>query len=136
MLPTNIAASIGIEQLKKIDILQSRRKAIWSAYTKAFSGSPFIKVPVEAPAYSSHSYFTYCIRVPSRDDLARFLLSEGIYTTLRYHPLHLNPIYGQTEKSLPNSEKLNKDALSIPIHPRLTDAEVRKVIEAILSVYH
>lgn len=135
MLPTNIAAAIGLEQLKKIDLLQSRRKAIWSAYTEAFARNPFIIVPVEAPDHSSHSYFTYCIRVPIRDRLAKFLLSEGIYTTLRYHPLHLNPIYVQADKSLPNSQKLNEDALSIPIHPRLTDSDVSKVIDAILNFY-
>jgi len=131
MLPTNIAASIGLEQLKKIDHLQDRRKYIWTEYSNAFRSNDDITVPCDAPEYASHSYFTYCIRVPKRDALARYLLEKGIYTTLRYHPLHLNPIYGQTERRLVNSETLNEDALSIPIHPRLTDEEVGTVINAI-----
>ncbi len=135
MLPTNIAASIGLEQLKKIDYLQDRRKQIWSSYSEAFSSCNEIILPIEAPAHSSNSYFTYCIRVPKRDELAKYLLEEGIYTTLRYHPLHLNPIYGQTGRRLPNCEKLNNDALSIPIHPRLTEKDVSKVIRSILNFY-
>jgi aminotransferase len=64
-----------------------------------------------------------------RDELARFLLDNQVYTTLRYHPLHLNSLYGQTKVRLPNCEALNEDALSIPLHPRLTNDEVGKIIE-------
>jgi aminotransferase len=135
MLPTNLAASIGLEQLKKIDRLQDRRKDIWAEYSNAFRFQDDIVVPCEAPDYSSHSYFTYCIRVPKRDELAKYLLERDIYTTLRYHPLHLNPIYGQTGRRLANSEALNEDALSIPIHPRLTDDEVGKVIHSIIQFF-
>lgn len=135
MLPTNIAASIGLEQLKKIDSLQERRRQIWFTYTDALSLIPGIIVPVEAPEYSVHSYFTYCIRCPRRDKLARYLLDCGIYTTLRYHPLHLNPIYKQQDRSLLNCETLNEDALSIPLHPRLSDDDVGKVIDCIRDFY-
>ena len=38
-----------------------------------------------------HSYFTYFIRASNRDKMAKFLFDNGVYTTLRYHPLHLNP---------------------------------------------
>jgi len=131
MLPTNMAAGIGIAQLDRIDALQARRKEIWDTYQRELAGVPGLVTPVEAEPGDRHSYFTYCIRVPKRDELAHYLLSEQIYTTLRYHPLHLNPLYGQMDVRLPNSEQLNADALSIPIHPRMTDAEVEKVVERI-----
>ena len=78
-----------------------------------------------------HGIFTYCIRTPKRNLLAKALLDADIYTTLRYHPLHMNPLYGQTSKRLPHSEQLNQDALSIPLHPRLSDDDVDHVIQAI-----
>ncbi len=131
MLPTNMAASIGIAQLDRIDALQARRKAIWQTYQRELAGIPGLITPQEAEPGDRHSYFTYCIRVPKRDELAHYLLKEQIYTTLRYHPLHLNPLYGQKGVRLPNSEKLNADALSIPIHPRISDADVEKIISAI-----
>jgi dTDP-4-amino-4,6-dideoxygalactose transaminase len=136
MLPTNLAAGIGIAQLDRIDSLQARRKEIWERYQKEFAVINEVITPPDANFGDRHSYFTYSIRVPKRDDLAHFLLKEEIYTTLRYHPLHLNPLYGQMSLKLINSEILNEEALSIPIHPRLTDEELEKVIEKIKLFYN
>jgi len=47
----------------------------------------------------------------------------------------MNPIYGQMNKKLPNSEVLNKNALSIPLHPRLSDSDVNFVIEEIRNFF-
>lgn len=135
MLPTNMAASIGLAQLERIDVLQARRSEIWAVYQRELAQVPGLITPAEAPAGDRHSYFTYCIRVDRRDELAHYLLAEEIYTTLRYHPLHLNPLYGQTDVRLCNSEQLNQDALSIPIHPRMSDADVEKVVTKITAFY-
>lgn len=135
MLPTNLAASIGLAQLDRIDTLQARRKEIWDTYQRELSSVTGLINPPEASVGDRHSFFTYCIRAPERDELAHYLLSQHIYTTLRYHPLHLNPLYGQMDVRLPNCEKLNLDALSIPIHPRMSDDDVEKVIAKIKEFY-
>jgi len=135
MLPTNMAAGIGLAQLDRIDALQARRKVIWDRYQSTLSLIKDLVLPQEAPEGDRHSYFTYCIRAPQRDEMAHYLLKEKIYTTLRYHPLHFNPLYQQLDAALTNCELLNKDALSIPIHPRLTDDEVNLVIEKISDFY-
>ena len=135
MLPTNLAANIGIAQLDRIDALQARRKEIWEIYQSELRHIPEVICPPEANSGDRHSYFTYCIRVPRRDELAHYLLEHQIYTTLRYHPLHLNPLYRQTEKRLSNCEQLNEDALSIPLHPRMSDEDVAKVIEELKRFY-
>ena len=131
MLPTNLAASIALVQLKRLNSLQSRRQQIWTAYDEGFKDIPEICVPTKALPGDRHGLFTYCIQVPQRNILAKALLDAGIYTTLRYHPLHMNPLYGQMSKKLPNSEMLNQNAMSIPLHPRLSDADVDCVIGAI-----
>lgn len=128
MIPNDVSASIGIEQLKKIDYLQDNRRSIWKAYTASFKDLEWLITPKEG---ESHSYFTYCIRVPDRDRLAKYLLDNGVYTTLRYHPLHMNPIYKKTNIKLHNCEVLNDTALSIPLHPRLTFSDVSKIINLI-----
>ena len=135
MLPTNIAAAIGLVQLERLETLQLRRKEIWNYYNSSFGDNEVIITPLEAPPGSSHSYFTYCIRVPRRDELAKYLLANGVYSTLRYHPLHLNPIYRQSQRTLENSQKLNETALSIPLHPRMTYVEMETVSELILDYY-
>lgn len=135
MLPTNIAAGIGLAQIDRIDELQRRRKEVWDRYQQEFSLIDGITTPEEAVQGDRHSYFTYCIRIAKRDELARFLLDNGVYTTLRYHPLHLNPLYGQTDVRLPNCEQLNEDCLSIPLHPRLSDDDTEKII-ALITRFH
>lgn len=135
MLPINIHAAIGIEQLKRIDHLQQRRKEVWASYQTSFAPHNIIQTPPEAKDGDTHSYFTYCIRVPCRDELAHYLLGKGIYTTLRYHPLHMNPLYDQQHLSLTNSETLNETALSIPLHPRLSDDDVQYIVDSITEFY-
>jgi aminotransferase len=135
MLPTNMAASIGLAQLQRIDSLQERRKEIWEIYQRELGSVSGLILPTDIPAGDKHSYFTFCIRVARRDELAHYLLENQIYTTLRYHPLHLNPIYGQMHVRLPNCEQLSEEALSIPIHPRMTEENVERVINCIKDFY-
>jgi dTDP-4-amino-4,6-dideoxygalactose transaminase len=130
MLPTNIAGAIGLAQLEKIDDLQSYRKQIWDIYQQEFRDVSWIIRPPDAEPHEKHSYFTYVVRVPNRDKLARYLFDAGIYTTLRYHPLHLNPLY-QSSARLANCEILNEDSLSIPLHPNLTFEQVDFIVETI-----
>ena len=71
--------------------------------------------------------------MPKGDQLAHFLFDNGIYTTLRYHPLHLNDFYKQFNVKLPNAEQLNEDALSIPLHPDLKMDEVEYIFSKKLN---
>ena len=130
MLPTNIAAAIGLAQLDKIDDLQTFRKKVWDIYQSEFKDISWIVRPPDAEKHEKHSYFTYVIRVPQRDKLARYLFDAGIYTTLRYHPLHMNPLY-KSKAKLKNSEILNEDSLSIPLHPNLTLDQVSLIVDTI-----
>jgi len=132
MLPSDIAASIGLAQLRKLDKMQGKRKGIWEAYQTEFASLPWLTRPQDAPPDAKHSYFTYCVRVSGgrRDAFAKYLYENGIYTTLRYHPLHLNEIYASTAK-LPVSERLNEEALSLPLHPGLSPDDVAKIIGAV-----
>jgi len=133
MTPTDISAGIGLAQLEKLNDMQSYRKKIWNIYQEEFKNCNWIINPVNENAGDQHSYFTYAIRVPKRDELAHYLFDKGIYTTLRYHPLHMNKLYKQTHINLSNAERLNKEALSVPIHPNLTMKEVEYIVNTIKS---
>jgi len=132
MLPDDVSAGIGLAQLRKLDKHQARRRAIWGRYQQEFAGVPWLALPQDAAPDEQHSYFTYCVRVLDgrRDEFAKYLYAREIYTTLRYHPLHLNPIYRSTAK-LPVCEQLNEEALSLPIHPRLSDEDVERIITTV-----
>ncbi len=130
MCPSDIAAGIGLGQLNKLEENQAYRKKIWDIYQEEFSKIDSIDTPVEANEGDKHSYFTYFIRIPNRDKVAKYLFEKGIYTTLRYHPLHMNPLYNSIAK-LPMSEELNETGLNIPLHPSLSENDVDYIIETI-----
>jgi aminotransferase len=129
MNPSDIHAAIGLEQLINLDKLQIIRKKWWDIYQELLSPISWISRPLGVNNQSRHSYFTYTIKLENkRDDLARYLYDNGIYTTLRYHPLHLNGLY-QSKAELPNTEFLNEHALSLPLHPNLTEKDILYIID-------
>lgn len=132
IIPDDISASIGLAQLKKLDKHQAYRKRIWGNYQEEFKNIGWFDNPVNEKENERHSYFTYCICLNNnkRDEFAKYLYDNGIYTSLRFHPLHLNKIYS-SERKLPNCEKLNVNALNIPLHPGLDEGEVQLIIDKI-----
>lgn len=133
MIPDDISASIGLAQISKLDENQKYRKYIWDTYQKEFKDISWIELPKDAQKDEQHSYFTYFIRLNNnkRDELANFLYKNGIYTTLRYQPLHLIPIYKSTHLKLKNSEYLNEVGLNIPLHPNLSEQDIEYIITKI-----
>jgi len=132
LIPDDISASIGLAQLKKLDKHQAIRKCLWEVYDKELGKVDWLSIPKGPEENERHSYFTYCIRLKNgrRDEFAKYLYENGIYTTLRFHPLHLNPIY-KSNVNLPNCEELNETALNIPLHPGLSQDDFSYVIEKI-----
>jgi aminotransferase len=137
MLPTNISASIGLAQLQRRNELQNRRKEIWNLYKEGLGKLELLNLPIDEMDYSlTHSYFTFSVRVPKRNALARYLLKNGIYTTLRYHSLNnYKQFSNHRNLELINTEILNETAISLPLHPRLTDKDIEFVIENIIKFY-
>ncbi len=130
MNPSDVAGAIGVAQLDNLDDNQAIRKKIWEKYQAEFSDVDGIDCPVDAPDGDRHSYFTYFIRIRNRDKVAKYLFDKGIYTTLRYHPLHMNDLY-KSNQVLPVCEELNETGLNIPLHPSLTDTDVDYIVETI-----
>lgn len=131
-LPNDIAAGMGIAQLKKFPAMQARRKHIWDLYQRELAAVPWLVRPADVPSGDRHTYFTYAIRVlgGKRDKLARHLYDKGIYSTVRFYPLHFSKVYG-SEGKLPVTETLNEEALNIPLHPRLSDADLELILSTI-----
>jgi dTDP-4-amino-4,6-dideoxygalactose transaminase len=133
-LPNDVGASIALVQLDRLAVNQRRRQEIWNAYQRELAEIAWLALPVEPAADERHSYFTYLVRVLDgrRDALAGYLLERGVYTTLRFYPLHLSSVYGSSVR-LPNCETLAEQGLNLPLHPSLSDEEVERVIDAVLS---
>lgn len=133
--PSDLNAAIGLAQLEKLDELQERRQAIWRRYQEAFEAEPAIHRPRDPAPGERHSWFTYLVRVPDRDRVARALLEAGIYTTLRFPPLHEQGVF-RAPAQLPATEALAETGLNLPLHPRLTDDDVDRVITTLVRAVH
>lgn len=128
VLCNDVCAGIALEQLRRLPELQAKRDLIWDYYQSKLS---FVSKPDQTP----HSRFTYLIRCKNRDKLAHHLKANGVYSTLRYAPLHHLPIYNQQDKVLPNTERLSKEGLNIPLHPGMTLEDAEKVVDLIHAFY-
>jgi len=135
---TNFAAAIGIGQLEKLDAGNKRRQAIAGMYNKEFASLPWMTIPF-VPSDRSHVYHQYTIRLQKRDALKLFLTDNQIGSFIVYPiPNCQQPLYkGTCDCESPNrcvckvSGEAAREVLSIPVHPFLTDDEVRQVIAAI-----
>jgi len=133
---TDIAAAMGIEQLKKLGMMNDRRRANAEIYNKELKNLKGLSLPF-VPSYAKHVFHQYTVRTNknsklTRDQLAQALKSNGIATGIHYHlPIHLQPLYKKTLKiragAFPASEKAAKEVLSLPVHQSLKEEEVRYI---------
>ena len=132
----DIAATIGLEQLKKLDKYNLRRKQISILYTSLLNFIPQVATPSIDTDESQSSWHIYHIKVPSkdRDSLSAYLKERNIDTGVHYKPIHLYKCYGNTP-SLPVAEKIWKQILSLPMHPGLTDEDIIRVCDTIKEFF-
>ena len=130
---SDVAAVIGLCQLKKLDEGNNRRREITNMYNKAFSDTPWIVTPVEFN-YAKSACHNYVIKTPYRNELNLYLKEKDIATGVHYLPIHLHPYYRNQEVvSLPVAERVWKLLLTLPLYPSLTNEEVNYIISTILE---
>jgi len=127
----NIAGAIGLAQLKKLDSFINRRKKIYEIYLKELVDYAWLILPPRIEDEYVSSYYFFWIQLEKRDELARYLLDNGVYTTFRYWPLHKVQYFKLNGKDLYNSNYACRHTLNIPLHQSLSDEDVYKVIELI-----
>jgi perosamine synthetase len=132
---TDIHSALGLSQLKKLDGFLRRRRQLVDRYNKAFAGTKDIRTPYERPGTKA-GYHLYVIRVPSekRNGLFRFLKDKGIVAQINYIPVHLFSAYeklGFRRGNFPVAEKYFEECLSLPLYPGLSDAQQKRVIDAV-----
>ncbi len=131
---TDIAAAIGLEQLKKLeDFIEARRKNA-NYYNEQLENLDGVRTPIEAPE-RRHTYNQYTLVVEERDMLASALENKGIGYGI-YYPkgCHEQPVFS-TRDRLPNTDWLTKRVVSIPVYPGLSQEELETVARTIKSVF-
>lgn len=137
---TDIAAALGLHQLKRLPGFQVRREQIAQRYDEAFADLPIIRPPRPAHAGDTHSWHLYVIRLSDdatvqRDAFIDSLFADGIGVSVHYIPLHLHPYwkerYDLRPEQFPHSQKAFERMLTLPLYTRMTDADVERVIASV-----
>ena len=136
---TDIAAALGIHQLRRARGFQQRRAQIAQMYSEAFAGLPLIAAPA-APAGELHAWHLYALRLADgagieRDRFIEKLFDAGIGCSVHYIPLHLHPYwrdrYALDAAQFPHSQRAYERLLSLPLYTRMDDADVQRVVHAV-----
>ena len=128
---TDISAAIGRVQLSKLEAFNTRRREIAMAYNTSLS--EYVKVPKNRRGHVFHQYTILC---EERDSLRAHLNSKDVGSGI-YYPSLLYEYAPMSDfiADCPNAKRLTETALSLPVHPALSDSEVSKVIESVISFF-
>ena len=121
-------------KLKRLDKWNERRRMIARMYNDYLSDLP-IKTPVEHEK-AKHVYHLYVIRTEKRDELFNYLRENGVGAGIHYPvPCHKQKPLLELNISLPVTEKVADEIISLPIHPHMTDADVEYVCDTIRAFF-
>jgi dTDP-4-amino-4,6-dideoxygalactose transaminase len=142
---TDIAAAIGIEQLKKCNEFWEARQRIAMNYAKAFADLQEIQLPT-CRNDVQHAWHLFVIQLNlerlkiNRNQFLEALREKEIGTSVHFIPLHLHPYYrdkfGYKPEDFPNASAAFERIVSLPIYPKMTEGNVRDVIVAVRKLIH
>jgi perosamine synthetase len=132
---SDLQCALGLSQLRKLPAWVKRRQAIARRYDAAFATLPAVQ-PLAVRPEVRHAYHLYVVRVGGdRGRVYSQLRAEGIGVNVHYVPVHLHPFYrrrfGTGPGLCPVAEAAYESLLSLPIFPRMSDADVDDVIRSV-----
>ncbi len=129
---SDIAASLGLVQLAKLDEKNNRRREIAQIYNQQFADLPWMELPVEK-SYAHSSRHNYVVKLPeeSRDKFVDYLTEKGIGAGVHYIPNHLYSMYKPYYRKLPITETVWKKIVTLPMFPDLTEQQITYITDTI-----
>jgi dTDP-4-amino-4,6-dideoxygalactose transaminase len=132
---TDVQCALGRSQLRRLDAFLESRRRIAGWYDERFAGVDGV-TPLARPAWSRGAHHLYIVSVAAERRLAAYeALRRGrIQANVHYIPVYRQPFYrarGFTEFSLPGAERYYAGALTLPLFPAMTEADVRRVVDVL-----
>ncbi len=133
---SEVAAAIGRKQLNRLDEWVNVRRNTADRYTKLLENQPLIDAPQVRPN-AQHAWHQFCVQTPHPEALQAHLTKHEI-DSRRYYtiPIHQQQIFAnhyQHETILPETDKLGKTLVAIPVMHELTDEEINRILGALES---
>jgi perosamine synthetase len=140
---TDIAAAMGLVQLRKAHRMLARRREIAARYTNAFSGNPALQVPHDRDD-CQHAWHLYMLRLNlpllkiDRGQFIDELKRRNIGASVHFCPLHMHPyyrdLYGYSPQDFPVASAEYEREVSLPIYSKMADEDVDDVIAAVAEI--
>jgi len=138
----DLAASLGIHQLKKAWTFQKKRQQMAEKYDRVLEGLS-LELPPHAPTGDTHAWHLYVIRLQDSDKLSRdqfieLMAKKRVGCSVHFIPLHFHPYwrnrYRLTPESFPEATRLYRGAVSLPLYTRMTEFDQERVVNAVIGV--
>lgn len=127
----DLTAVIGLGQLRRIDEIMAKRRAVQSAYNESFKDMQEIVTPLH-----SHTVQYYTMYAKERNDLGAYLAEKGIATSVHFKPLSEMTYWKKAVKSpLPVTDKIWLDLITLPVHDGLSFSQVEYIIDSVKEFY-
>lgn len=137
---TDLHASLGLHQLRRIDRDWLRRQEIWNRYNAAFADLP-LTLPSAPEPNTRHAYHLYTILIDekragiSRDRFLDAMTARSIGVGVHYVSIPEHPYYrerfGWRPDDYPQAARIGRQTVSLPLSPKLSDVDVCDVVEAV-----
>jgi len=142
---SDITAALGLVQLQRVGELHRRRDAIAARYNEKLTAlSDYLETPAGAGEGGIHSWHLYVIKLKldslsiDRKQFAEELKRHNIGCSVHFIPLHLHPYYrdtyGYSSGDFPHALAAYQRIISLPIYPKMTDADADSVVEALAAI--
>jgi dTDP-4-amino-4,6-dideoxygalactose transaminase len=136
---TDVQAALGLHQLPQLDAWIDRRAELWERYDEQLAGLPLITPPPAEPE-TRHARHLYQVLVSPEAPLQRDALLSGLHerqigTGVHYRGVHLHPFYrdryGLAPEAFPIATEISERTLSLPLDPKITEADQDDVVAAL-----
>jgi UDP-4-amino-4,6-dideoxy-N-acetyl-beta-L-altrosamine transaminase len=135
---TDLQSALGLAQLERLPEWLEARRRVAGWYQALLDGHPLIR-PLRRPARSTGAHHLFVIRVPDGRRRACYdeLLRQGIGANVHYIPVYRQPFYrraGFDRVSRAGADAYYRSALTLPLFPAMTEADVDRVVGALTTV--
>jgi dTDP-4-amino-4,6-dideoxygalactose transaminase len=133
---TNVMASVGVSQIKRIDEFIASRRAVCERYSAAFDGLPGVRVLRRE--YDDVSPFIYSLRVPAarREAFIEHLGARGVDCGIHFVPVHRHTYFADARRSpMPVTERVVGEVVTLPLHSLMPERSIERVIDAVRSFF-
>ncbi|TRZ98369.1 MAG: DegT/DnrJ/EryC1/StrS aminotransferase family protein [Rhodocyclaceae bacterium] len=134
---TDIAATIGLGQMKHLEAFTARRRELARAY---FAGiDPALKLELPVANFSNSNWHMFQVLLPAGVDRGKFIMAmkqRGIGVGVHYPALHLFTLYramGFKEGSFPKAERIGAATITLPLFPSMQDSDIDRVCSALAA---